>query len=315
MYLPMTGVSKRFFPTYPFCEFRNSPGYGIFEGTGEVYPSDHGPYIYSKWDMPSLTSFEGINVMPRRNLIGTNVTECKLRWFSSWLEFGYWGEPSKEKVQYVFMSDLTRALQTLQSLQHLELHFDEVDLGLDIPASPLAVLSNLKSLTLTFGECTSADAMYELMTSVSTPHLENLHVMISINEGGRDCARISSYLEADTTDIFLNLKRFSLEACDDSDWYILSRHLLYQSPSLVNLTIQAPFEQDKGFVVPEDLQTLRFEKCNKLSESRMMAIYQDLLDTSIKRVEIIKCSKLSREFISKLEIILEAEGIQLVWEV
>ncbi|TDL29134.1 hypothetical protein BD410DRAFT_5394 [Rickenella mellea] len=223
-----------------------------------AYPGD-GHFFYSKRNMPSLSSFYGANVIPNQMSLRSNITKCKLYWKSvhPW---------PLQSVQCIILGDLTRSLHSLQALPQLELDFDVINMTVTT-ATPMAVLPNLKSLTLRFGRYMPSNALYELISSFSTPNLDILRLTICNDEIARSCTEIFSHPK--TTGVFRNLKSFFLETHDRNDWCLLLKALLCQSPSLLNLTLHAPsasFAHDAGLGTSGKLQTVRFENCDRLSE-------------------------------------------------
>ncbi|TDL29122.1 hypothetical protein BD410DRAFT_779430 [Rickenella mellea] len=277
------------------------------EETGQACPNGAGQYFYSKWNMPSLTSFEGTNVMPDWNFIGSNISYCKLYSVPSW-------DKSGQSFGCISMNDLTRSLRCLKSLQNLELDFHQINTATAV--SPIAVLSNLQSLTLRFGPCMRSNILYELMATLSTPVLDTLHISISNHRIACACSEIFTHFE--TFDIFSNLKNFSLRTDHYNFWNPFLSELLRHSPLLRNLAIQVSFTsfmQDIGFVRHKHLQTVRFEKCDRLFEPQIKAMYKNWMGQTTKKVEVIKCKCLSEIFLSKWETVLKEDGVQLIWEV
>ncbi|TDL29129.1 hypothetical protein BD410DRAFT_779445 [Rickenella mellea] len=276
--------------------------------TDEMYQYDS-QFFYSKWNMPSLRSLDGINVMPGRIFNGSNITECKLSWVPSW-------DTLRRQPRRIFlMNDLTSSLDSLQSLQILDLDFQQTDVA-GAPA-PVAFLSNLKSLTLRFGRyITSSDALYEVMVLFYPPALDTLHITIWNHQGARACKEI--FTRHETPNIFRNLKTFSLRTDHYNDWNPFFSELLRQSPLLLHLVIQVSFTsfaQDIGVVNPEHLQTITFEKCDRLFEPHITAMYKNWRGRTMRRVEVIECKCLSESFLSKWEVTLKKDNVRLLWQV
>ncbi|TDL13655.1 hypothetical protein BD410DRAFT_797565 [Rickenella mellea] len=255
---------------------------------------------YEKWDMPNLSLFVGINVVPVFRV------DCNI----SSLELILKGR--SELNEYFHTSYLVDTLATLPRLRSLSLEFQATQC--DEIRSSTASLPDLELLNITIKYSTDYTLIKSFISSVSFPNLSQLEILLE-----EICGEYSA-------DGFLNeiLPPFSavhprvhtVRIYTSHKFYIgLLQRVFDSVPSVRHLVIDAPNTAllwgNEFFVSAAlynrwpPLQTLRIKRSTRLSERQMEALVDKIhFDGNwdvFQSLQIVSCVGLSEGFLLYME--------------